>query len=247
MKNELKKINDDFEKQIDSVAELIKFDKLILDFCLNHVKTLNDRLKNGAPKITNQYYLADNTIQVLEGIQRNNSFTKHYSILYNQCLVLLVSHFTLIIEEIFSTVLKHQYTNQKLPNAAKNQIQSIINEIDEINQNPVLLKNFLVAKKKLTFQSLSSVAKSFDNYLGIKIPQDQKFDDIKFAFECRHIIVHNVSKADEKFIRKCNDIRNRNIKRNIFLDEDINFTSSELEFVKISMLLFVQELTESLY
>lgn len=110
-----------------------------------------------------------------------------------------------------------------------------------------MLKNFLVAKKKMTFQSLSSVAKSFDNYLGIKIPQDQKFDDIKFAFECRHVIVHNVSKADEKFIRKCNDIRNRNIKRNIFLDEDINFTSSELEFVKISMLLFVQELTESLY
>ena len=246
MKNELKKINENFENQIDSVTELIQFDKQIMDFCLHHLKSLNDKLKDGAPKINNPYYLADNAIMALEGIDKNKSFTKHYSIIYNQCLVLLVSHFTLTIEKIFSTVLKFQYSNDKLPKSAKNQIQLTLDEIDEVNQNPNLLKKLLVAKKKLTFQNIGNVIKSFENYLGIKIDKDQKLDDIKFAFECRHLIVHSVSKADEKFIKNCNSIRNRSIKKALYLDEEVRFTKSELEFVKFSMLLFMQELTEKL-
>ena len=246
MKTELKKINQNFESQIDSVTELIQFDKQILDFCIHHLKTLNDRLKDGAPKINNPYYLADNSVMALESIEKNKSFTKHYSIIYNQCLVLLVSHFTLSIEKIFSTVLKHQYSNNELPKSAKNQIQLTLDEMDEVNQNPNLLKKLLVAKKKLSFQNVANVIKSFENYLGIKIDKDQKLDDIKFAFECRHLIVHSISKADEKFVKNCNSIRNRSIKKAIYLDEEVRFTKSELEFVKYSMLLFMQELTEKL-
>lgn len=246
MKEELQKINENFEKQIDSVTELIQFDKQILDLCIQHLNTLNDRLKNGAPKINNPYYLADNTVKALESIEKNKSFTKHYSTIYNQCLVLLVSHFTLSIERIFSEVLKHQYSNDKLSKKAKNQIILNLDEIDEVNQNPNLLKKLLVAKKKLTFQNISNVIKSFENYLGIKIDKDQKLDDIRFAFECRHLIVHSVSKTDEKFIKNCQSIKNRNIKKAVYLNEEVRFTKSELEFVKFSMLLFIQELTEKL-
>lgn len=246
MKKELKKINENFENQIDSVTELIQFDKQIMDFCLLHLKGLNDKLKNGALGITNPYFLADNAIMALEGIERNKSFTKHYSIIYNQCLVLLVSHFTLTIERIFSTILKYQYSNKKLTRSAKNQIQLTLDEIDEVNQNPNLLKKLLVTKKKLTFQNIGNVIKSFENYLGINIARDQKLNDIKFAFECRHLIVHSISKADEKFIKNCNSIKNRNIKKAVYLNKEVRFTKSELEFVKFSMLLFIQELTEKI-
>lgn len=217
-----------------------------MDFCLEHLTTLNERLKTGAPKINNPYYLADNAIQVLENIQKHNSFTKHYSVIYNQCLVLLVSHFTLTVEKIFTTVLKHQYSNNLLTKNAKNQIQLTLDEMDEVNENPSLLKKLLVTKKKLTFQNFSNVLKSFENFLGIKIENDQKLDDIKFAFESRHLIVHSLSVVDEKFLKNCYSIKNRNIKKIIEIDQHIKFSKSELEFIKFSMLLFIEDLVEKL-
>jgi hypothetical protein len=247
MNEELKKININFEKQIELVTKLIEFDKLILDFCLRHMETLNDRLKNGeATKITNQYYLADNAINALNGIKTNQSFTKNYSNIYNQCLVLLVSHFTLTVEEIFATILKNQFSNNKLSKNAKNQIQLTLDEIDDVNQNPNLLKKLLVTKKKLSFQNMNNIVKSFENFLGIKIDGDPKLDDIKFGFECRHLIVHNLSISDEKFIKNCKALKMRNIKKKILENDTINYSKSELEFIKISMLLFIQELIEKL-
>jgi len=245
MNEQLDNIQINFENQIESVNDLIEFDKMILDFCITQLKTLNDRLKNGAAtKFTNPYYLADNSIQALENIKRNQSFAKHYSTIYNQCLVLLVSHFTLTIEKIFSSILKFQFTNKGLSSNAKNSIQLTLDELEEVNQNPDLLQKLLVTKKRLSFQNFGNITRSFENYLGITIEGDQKVSDIKFAFECRHLIVHNLSKVDEKFVKSCGSIRDRNIKKAIYLNEPITFTKSELEFVKLSMLLFIQELIE---
>jgi hypothetical protein len=211
------------------------------------LEILNDRLKNGeATKITNPYYLADNTLMALKGIKQNHSFTNHYSTIYNQCLVLLVSHFTLAVEEIFSVVLKYQYSNRTLSKNAKNQIQLTLDEMDDVNENPTLLKKLLVTKKNLTFQNMANVVRSFENYLGVHIKGDSKTQDITFAHECRHIIVHNISVADEKFIKNCQGLKNRSIKKSISLEQNVIFTKSELEFVKISMLLFVQELVEQI-
>jgi len=53
-----------------------------------------------------------------------------------------------------------------------------------------------------------------------------------------------LGKADEKFLRQISDAKPRDIKRNFSINEDIKFSTSELEFVKLAMLVFVQELRE---
>ena len=55
----------------------------------------------------------------------------------------LSSNKTLTVEEIFATILKNQFSNNKLSKNAKNQIQLTLDEIDDVNQNPNLLKKLL--------------------------------------------------------------------------------------------------------
>jgi len=49
----IKKLEDRFDQHLRTVDELISFDRIILDLCINHIDNLNERLKRGPFDITN--------------------------------------------------------------------------------------------------------------------------------------------------------------------------------------------------
>jgi hypothetical protein len=221
----LKKIEDRFDEHLRTVDELILFDRIILDVCINHVDNLNERLKTGPFKITNPTYLAENTLKSIKNIRQNDSLRTNYLSMFNSCLVLQVSYFTSIVDDIFKHTSSCLFSN---------------------NQRPDLNIDLLKQKNDVNFQNMQSIIKTYKKYLDIEIPKDTICNTIILAQSARHAIVHSLGKADQKFILHTDNANPRDIKHNFNLDEKIQFTSSELEFVKLAMQVFITNLCDNI-
>lgn len=228
MTDRLIKIKDGFLKNSDSVKELMNFDRIILDFCIIHIDNLNKKLKN--LKIDNPYLLAENTLQVLRGIRENDSMRAQYESIYNQCLVLLVSHYTVMMEDFFKSsidllIIENKDNFTEMDDA----IKISLNELKSLNFN--LSGNFgdlLLKKKDISFQDMQSMNRAFRQYLGFSLPLDSTLNNIIFAQAARHSIVHSLANADDKFINQIRNVIPREIQPNIKRKDIIKMTSDEI-------------------
>jgi hypothetical protein len=221
----LQEIEAHFDKQLHTVDELITFDRFILDYCVQQIEILDDRLKNGVLKITNPYYLAENTLKAIKNVRQNNSLRTHYNSMFNSCLVLQVSYFTSTIEDIFDCACFWLYSNKHR---------------DDLNPEELKKRN------DIKYQNMGSIKKSFKNYLGIDIVNDSICNTIILAQLSRHAIVHSLALADDKFITNLANASPRDIKRDINRGEEILFSSTELDYVKLAMTQFISILCDKI-
>lgn len=242
----LKKIENRFEEQLESVDELIAFDKLILDFCIGHIESLNERLKNGPFSIENPSYLAENTLKAIKNIRENNSFQKHYQSIYNSCLVLQVSYFTSSINDIFKYTFHTLTTTNQLPDVQED-VAFSINDLKILTSNPESnLGDLLFRKKDISLDSIDVTIDIFKKYFGVIIKQDSQCNTITLAQASRNAIVHSLAIADEKFFNQIQDASPRDVKKQIELKDKLQYSKSELEFIKLSMLDFTSDLCGSI-
>lgn len=161
------------DQHLRTVDELISFDRLILDVCINHIDSLNERLKGGPFKITNPTYLAENTLKTIKNIRNNDSLRRNYFSMFNSCLVLQVSYFTSIIDDIF------KHTCYCL-NFSQNK-----QELD---------LEILKSKNDINFQNMNSIIRTYKNYLDIDIERNSICNTIVLAQSSRHAIVHSLGR-----------------------------------------------------
>lgn len=104
------------------------------------------------------------------------------------------------------------------------------------------------AKKKndINFQNMPSIIKTFKNYLKIEIDKDNICNTVTLALLSRHTIVHSLSIIDQIFLNKIHNTTPRDIKHVFILGERIQFSDSELEFVRFSMLLFISNICDKI-
>lgn len=220
----LKNIEERFDILLGTVKELAEFDKLILDFCISHIESLNHNLKNGPFKIGNPSFLADKALLAISNVRQNNSLRTKYQSIFNSCVVLQVSYFTSAIQDIF------YYAHNRLVITNRNTITA-----DELKK-----------RNDINFQNMASIIKTYKKYLDIDIATNSTVNTIALSQFCRHATVHSLSLADEKFIFNIKNLQPRDIKRNITLGEKIEFTTSELEYVKLAMQMFISDLVQNI-
>jgi hypothetical protein len=219
----LKQIENRFEQHLITVDELISFDRLILDVCIDRIDNLNTSLKNGPFNITNPTYLAESTLKAIKNVREHDSLRVNYLSMFNSCLVLQVSYFTSIVDDIF------KHTCYCL-NFAHNRYDLDV--------------EILKSKNDINFQNMASIIKTYKKYLNIEIERNTICNTIILAQSSRHAIVHSLGQIDQKFIDQTSNAKPRDIKKNISLNGKIQFTSSELNFVKIGMQEFTSNLCE---
>lgn len=218
-------IQNRFDLHIQTLDELIEFDRLILDLCITHIETLNTKLKSGPFHINNPGYLAEYALSAIRNVRENNSLRAKYQSVFNSCLVLQVAYFTSIIHDIFF------YTVNRL--ITTNRLQYTQEELKKRND--------------INFQNMGSTIRTYKKYLLLEIVEDTVTNSIAVAQFCRHTIVHSLSIADQKFIENVYPLVPRDIKRNVALNEKIQFSTTELTFVKTAMKIFVTGLCERIY
>jgi len=220
----LKIIENRFESHLLTLDELIGFDRLLLNFCITHIETLNERLKSGPFEISNSSYLAENALSAIKNVRENNSLRVNYQSIFNSCLVLQVSYFTSIVSDIFNHSM-----NRLLVNNKKNITSEQLKKRNDIN-----------------FQNMGSIIKTYNKYLNVSITKNSMVNTIAMSQLCRHVIVHSLSITDEKFISQLKELQPRDIKRNISLGEKIQFTITELRYVRFAMQQFISDLSKEL-
>jgi len=244
MSKTLLEIEERFENQLKSIEELANFDRFILDFCINHIQSLNERLRTGPPEITNQYYLAENTLKSIKAIRENDSLRINYQSIFNSCLVLQVSYFTSTLNDLFKHAFQFLAERGLLPEI-KDDLKLTFKELEDVSFNLTTnIADMILKKKEISFQDMQSICKVYKHYFDIDIEKDTQCNTIILAQASRHAIVHSLGKADERFLRQISAAYPRDLKQDFVLDQEIKFSSSELEFIKFAMLVFVKELRE---
>jgi hypothetical protein len=221
----LRVIEERFENQLRSVEELVSFDRTILDLCVSHLEGLNEKLKKGPFGITNPTYLAENTLKAIRNVRENDSLRVHYLSMFNSCLVLQVSYFTSAIADVF-----------------KYSCASLNSRGDREDLNEDILKQ----KNDINFQNMHSIIRTFKKYLNVEINKDNLCNTIILALSSRHAIVHSMGRVDDKFLTQIDNAVPRDIKHEFSFNDKIQFSQSELEFVRLAMLQFLCNLKDQI-
>ncbi|MGN6568252.1 MAG: CHC2 zinc finger domain-containing protein [Flavipsychrobacter sp.] len=238
-----------FNSHIDSVLELLEFDKILMQFCISQIEELSVRIKsNKEIAVTSVYYLPDTTLQALYNIQQNESLKRNFTAIYNQGVVLLVAYFTSAVKDFFKEVIQYIVHNKA------GHFKSIEYEfkigLDELEAVGFDLRSsvadIILKKKSLSFQDMQSIIREYKLHLGIDIPKTSTIDNIILAQAARHAIVHSLAIADEKFIAQVSGAPQRTVKRSLALNEEIHFDKSEVQELISEMKSFFNSVSEQL-
>jgi hypothetical protein len=242
-------IKETFARNQDSVRQLMDFDRILIDFCIVHIEALESRLKNNKEiQLTSAHFLPSHTIEALKSIRKNDSMRPQYKSIFNQCLVLSVSHFSSAVHSIFKQAINHACCCcPDLLTASNEDIKFSFEELKNYHFDLTdSLGDLVIKKKDISFQDMQSAHRAFKNFLNVECEKDIYTNDIIFAQAARHSIVHALGHADEKFIKQIKDAFPRQIKDDIKPEELIQFESNEIENVLTSMDLYINRLIENI-
>jgi hypothetical protein len=235
-----------FGGNVESVKALMRFDSNVLEFALQHLESLQDRLL--AVHADNSRMNVANTLSMLRNIRTNHSLEPHYRQMLNQCNVLLVSYFSAAVGDIFRAGVADAVRNGTREAILKEEIRIDLRELRDIGSEVVERSGELLAEhREISFQNVHNVAKTFRDYFGYKREQDETVNDLILSHACRHVIVHNAAVADRKMIGQLRAARPRTLKPDIHVGERIQFSEEEILTASERMIAYLGDLAEAVY
>jgi len=189
----------------------------------------------------------DVVIEQIKNLKSNPYLLDKYHVIHNQSIVLLVSNFEIFINSLVIMI--------------GNNFPELFNwkEKEKIAFDPNILKHTKPSygdlilehlKNKYNYQDLKSILECMDMCLNIKKLLTKKEEkgikeNIILYQAARHIIVHNMSKVDNDFIKQ---IRNTDFyeRYNTMVGDKLLLRFSEYEKAKESFLYFVNNIISGL-
>ncbi len=246
MKRTLDNIIAQFSTNLRAVDNLLTFDDALLAYALHSLDTLDQRLKEHG--FDNPRYAVDKAISTLKGVREHESIKDRYSMMYNQCVVLEVSHFASTLKTIFTDCLMFAITTKSPnPKLQKETIQISLGELSDLKFDITEHVGELVASKgDISFQDMRSISRAFSAYFGVSIERDENVANIIFAQACRHCIVHSGAVADDRVLRQIEAARGRTVNVQLRKGEPLCFAPQSLRVIAQSMESYVGTLARRL-
>jgi hypothetical protein len=242
----LNKLKEDFEKNVNSVNELIEFDHIILDFAINNVTILEKKLKEhglAGPMIE----IAENTAKAIQNVRNNNSLRLKYKQFFNQCLVLLVSYFESSLEDVFTISVGRSVKLGIIPEVKSESVKLSIGELHKaINGTEQYLGELILSKRQYSFQDLQSTKRVFKECFGIEHSRDKVEDNIIIGQACRHAIVHCAGIVDQQLKTQIRDVKLSELQINIQEGSPIELLPNDVIVIGKSMNVFIGYLLEKI-
>lgn len=234
-KQQLQAILQNFDANTEQVSKLMNFDRIILNLCITNLESLEDKLKT-KQNINNPAYLPTKLITLLKNIHANDSLRSQYKTIFNQALVLLVSHFTSALHDMFKTSLKMALDKNSEAKILKEEIKISLEELRERNYDlSQYIADVVIAKKDYSFQDMQSTKRAFEECFSYSPKKTEEVNNIILAQAARHVIVHSGAIADSRFIRQVSGAIPRRVKQMVHPDTYISFSTEEIEIISASM------------
>lgn len=234
---ELQAVRERFNANVESVRELLGFDRVALSHAINLVEGLHDRLKAEGHESSRMN--AGSVLASLKNVREHESLRDNYEQMFNQCVVLLVSYFGAALADVFRRALPVALAGVD-EKALRIDIRVSLGDLRTFDAKTDLAQ-LVIDRKGLSFQDMKSTREAFQTYIGVEIDRDETMDNIIAGQACRHVIAHAGSVADEALIRQLRGAGRRTLKVDIRQDDRIQFSREEVEHLAQAMLTFVRD------
>jgi hypothetical protein len=234
-----------FHRNIAEVDKLVNFDKELLQIITLNIQSLHDHLKisNG-----DERFNGGRALTIINGIRDNETIRSKYTAIYNQAVVLLVSHFSSALGDLFRDAVSERLQSGDVEKLLAEDIKLTFGEMREHGWNlKAVAADLLIAKHDFTFQDMGSTVKAFKEFVGVVIERNEIMNNIIAAQACRHVIVHAGGRISEKAVRQVSGAKPRTLRNKLAVDELIQLTAPEIEAIKADMVVFVEKLAHDIY
>lgn len=230
-----------FDQNIQSVDRLMNFDRDVQDMIIGHIEEFHNTLVNSWG-IQQEHLNGKRLLDILRPIRKNDSLRSRYQLIFNQAVVLLVSHFGSALSDLFRYAVEvaiEVEDKRVLSEELTLDIDELLESGDHLHD---VLGDMLILKKDISFQDMKSVSRAFKKYFGIEIERDASVNDIILGQACRHAIVHDGGRANSRTLRQTKAARPRSLKTDLRENQQIEFTPEEVEELGKHMRKYVSNL-----
>jgi hypothetical protein len=228
-----------FAENANDVERLIDFDRDVVALMIDSLEQLKKDVPPQAHYFKNKIERAE---QVIKSIRNNNSLKSKYDTVCNQAVVLLVSHFSSSVGDLFREAVSKALDRDGNEALFNEELKLTFRDIKDRNWNlKASAGDLLIAKKDLTFQDMQSTRRAFADYVGVEIDKDQCANNIILGQAARHVIVHASSRVGDRMIKQVSKANPRTLKRQLVEDESLVFSKDEVIELKNEMLGFIKK------
>lgn len=241
--NTISNIEARFRANVESVHKLMDFDDLVLEYSIKSIDELCKRLKKA--KIVNPLLTAEKTLKQLKVIRQHKSLRAHYQEIFNQGVVLLVSYFGSVLQDLFEEAVVFSLSQGGQEKLLKEELRMTV---AELKHKEFDLKRhvgeFLISSKNISFQDMQSIRRAFGDYLKADPGKDKIVNNIILGQACRHVIVHYGAVVDGRLINQLRDAVPRTLKLSLEENAKVEFVPKEVKTLGADMLKFVGGIVE---
>lgn len=216
------------------------FDGLVMELLGQSLENLKAHLVKH--EVTNQYLQPDSLITTVRQIRRNSSLRPYYEAMYNQCLVLTVSHFASAVRDLFVEGLGEavQTLNTRVTDE---DIRLKVEDIMDVDvERHILVAETIADRGDYSWQDMQSIGRAFAKYFGEAPERDSVVNDIIVAQAIRHSVVHAGSKADRRLIGQVKKAMPRSLAPKLVRDQHIQLAPEDVRLAGQSMLTYLERL-----
>jgi hypothetical protein len=234
-----------FDKNIEAVHRLMNFDRDLIAYAIIQVEGLHNVLVTGE-KILREERNGKRILNDLKNIRDHDSMRTRYEQIFNQAVVLLVSHFGSLLGSLFRLAVDCgiEKNDRRILKAELNiDIEELLSRGNQIHE---ALGEMLVFKKDISFQDMKSVSRAFKDYFGINIEKSEVVHNIIIGQACRHSIVHDGGRVNTKTVKQVAYVYPRKLKPTLIENEEIKFSPDEVTFLASEMRKYAKKLFEQI-
>lgn len=231
-----------FKNNLKEIDRLINFDRELLQIVTSSIETLHNNLKT---KFADERINGKRTLDMVQGIRTNDSLRSKYKVIYNQAIVLLVSHFSSALGDLFRQAVTNKLESKNPGKITEEEFKLTVADLRDPDWNTTTsIPDLLIAKYDFTFQDMAATCRAFTNYTEHNPLKDELMNNIIVAQACRHSIVHAGGRVSDKTLKQISKAFPRSLKLDLTPNSYIEFSLTEVELVKQNMLSFIEALVK---
>jgi len=234
-----------FRANVSVVEQLLEFGNVVIDAAIGALTELEAQLESR--NLHSAVTLVQNRAAMLAQIKRGDSLRPQYEAMFNQCVVLLVSHFGSAVHSLFKHGVEEALRlGTKVP-AASHELRvswdSVVRSDDKLEG---LFADLLIAQNDISFQDMQSIARAFKNHLQVDVHRTNDVNNIILGQAARHVIVHSAGGVDRKMTKQVADAHPRGLMVDVAVGAVIQFNPDEVRTLATSMNNYLVALVDSI-
>ena len=229
-----------FRNNIQAVENLMTFDNQVLSYLSASLRSLKERLVKY--DVDNQYLQPDKLITMVEQLRDHGSLSGYYKAMYNQCLVLTVSHFASAVRDLFVFGLAEAAQTPEGIGADESIKIRVDHLLDESVDRPLLVSEAIADGGEYSWQDLQSIHRAYTKYFRSAPIKDSVANDVIVAQAVRHVIVHTGGRVDRRLMAQIRNASPRAFDPSLVLDEAVQLRPEDVRLCGQSMTTYLERL-----